>query len=190
VKYPTPVIGLAILATFALVGCTSKASGIAGTATPASTSRDTSASVPSSTATDPLATIDPCTLLDPAVISENKLLPDKSGIGPGTRYCRWDTGPSASGAGYNISINIYDQAGLDQLSTAGFAITNYPVGQHQGRMSKDTAGHDACLVSIGVTATSRVDVVGIDSLGGLDASCTEATLVAPLVEKKLPAGTN
>jgi hypothetical protein len=133
--------------------------------------------------------VDPCSLLSPAVISQNRLQQVKSGIGPGTRYCRWDTGAITSGVGYDIDIDVYDHAGLDQLSTAGFTVTNYPVGRHQGRMSKDTAGH-GCLVSIGVTVMSRVDVVGIDSSGQLDRACVVATVVAPSVEQKLPVEGN
>ena len=186
VQRPTPAIALAILATLAMSGCTTSTPGAAST-----TSRTTQPSTtPSSaTAADPLANVDPCSLLDPAVISQNQLQPDKSGIGPGTRYCQWDTGAITSGVGYNIAINVYDHAGLDQLSTVGFTVTNYPVGRHQGRMSKDTVG-DACAVSIGVTSTSRVDVVGIDSTGRVDPACVEATTVAPSVEQKLPAEGN
>jgi Protein of unknown function (DUF3558) len=186
VKHPTPVIALAILATLAMSGCTQSTPGAANT-----TSRTTKPSTrPSSmTTADPLASVNPCSLLDPAVVSQNQLQPDKSGTGPGTRYCRWDTGATASGVGYNIAINIYDGAGLDQLSTIGFTVTNDPVGQHSGRMSKDTVG-GTCAVSIGVTSTSRVDVVAVDSGGQLDRACVVATAVAPSVERKLPVEGN
>jgi hypothetical protein len=132
-----------------------------------------------------LAAVNPCSLLDKALITANRLQPDTSGTGPGTRYCRWNTGPS--GVGYSLAINIYDNAGLDRLSTAGFTIANYPVGHHQGRLSKDTVG-GACSVSIGFTSTSRVDVVGVDYAGQLDRACVVATTVAPAVEQKLPVG--
>jgi hypothetical protein len=179
------MIGVAIVAALAAGGCTSTTPGAASTTTPTATTRDTSVSTPNSSAADPLANVDPCTLLDPAVVSQNQLQPGQSGTGPGTRYCRWTTKIAASGAGYSIAIDIYDHAGLDQLSTAGFAVTNYPVGRHQGRMSKDTAG-DTCSVSIGVNSMSRVDVVGVDDLGQQNAACTVATTVAPSVEQKLP----
>jgi hypothetical protein len=169
-----------------MAGCNSSTPG---TASGTSKTTQPSTTPSSTTAADPLANVDPCSLLDPAVISQNQLQQVKSGIGPGTRYCRWDTGAITSGVGYDIDVNVYDHAGLDQLSTAGFTITNYPVGRHQGRMSKDTAGH-GCVVSVGVTGTSRVDVVGVDSSGQLDRSCVEATTVAPSVEQKLPVEGN
>lgn len=183
-KYPTPAIALVAIATFAVGGCTSTTPGAASTAS------DTSRATPAPTSTtvvDPLAKIDPCSLLDPAVIKQNQLESDKSGTGPGTRYCQWDTG--ASGVGYNIAINVYDKAGLDQLSTTGTTVTNDPVGRHPGRLSKDTTG-GTCLVSIGVTSTSRVDVVGVDYGGQLDRACVVATTVAPSVEQKLPVEEN
>ena len=180
-NHPTPLIALVVLAGLAVGGCTSTTPGAAGGTT-------RSAQVTSSaSAADPLARVDPCSLLGPVVISQNQLQPNKSGIGPGDRYCRWDTGSAVNGVGYNIAVNIYDQAGLDQLSTAGFIVTNYPVGHHPGRMSKDTAG-GGCSVSIGITNTSRVDVVGIDYGGQQDRACAVATTVAPSVEKMLPSG--
>jgi len=178
VQHPTPAIASAILAALITSGCTTATAGTPNTTTSSTTPT-------SDTTKDPLARVDPCSLLDQAVITANHLQPDTSGIGPGTRYCRWDTG--ASGVGYSLAINIYDQAGLDQLSTAGFTVTNYPIGSHQGRTSKDTVGH-TCLVSIGVTSTSRVDVVGVDYGGQLDRACVVATTVAPAVEQKLPGG--
>jgi len=182
VKHPTPAIASAILAVLVTGGCTTSTAGAPNT--PTSTAQ-ASITPTSAAAKDPLANVDPCSLLDQAVVSANQLQQGKSGTGPGTRYCRWDTGPS--GVGYNVAINIYDNAGLAQLSTVGFTITNYPVGRHQGRMSKDTVG-GACAVSIGITSTSRVDVVGVDYGGQLDRACVVATTVAPAVEQKLPAG--
>lgn len=176
VQHPTPAIASVILAVLVASGCTTATAG-----TPKTTTISTTPT--SDTAKDPLAHVDPCSLLDQAVITANQLKPDTSGIGPGTRYCRWDTG--ATGVGYSLAINIYDNAGLDQLATANFTITNYPVGRHQGRMSKETVG-GACAVSLGVTSTSRVDVVGVDYGGQLDRACVVATTVAPAVEQKLP----
>lgn len=179
-NHPKPLIALVVLAGLAVGGCTGTTPGIADGTT-------RSAQITSSTnGNDPLAKVDPCSLLGAAVISQNQLQPNKSGIGPGDRYCRWDTGAAVNGIGYNIAINVYDQAGLDQLSTAGFIVTNYPVGHHPGRMSKDTAG-GGCSVSIGITNTSRVDVVGIDYGGQQDRACAVATTVAPSVEKMLPS---
>jgi hypothetical protein len=111
-----------------------------------------------------------------------------SGNQAGARYCAWEHPVAAGGNEFSINVNIYDTAGLDQLSTIGFSITNYPLGRHQGRLVRDTVG-DVCAVSIGVSATSRVDVVGIPPGGkGVDVGCQLAELAAPSVEQKLPVG--
>jgi hypothetical protein len=186
VPHPTPAIVLALFAVFVMSGCTTTTPGAASTISRAAHISATPGTT-TVTVTDPLSRVDPCALLDPAVIQQNQLQSDKSGTGPGSRYCQWDTG--ASGVGYNVAINIYDHAGIDQLPTTGFVVTNDPVGNHSGRLSKATAG-GACSVSIGVTSTSRVDVVGVDYSGQLDRACVVATTVAPSVAQKLPAGGN
>jgi hypothetical protein len=150
----------------------------------APTSRTSAA--PATTASR-LASIDPCSLLDPAIIAKNNMTKDQVGAAAGARYCSWQDHATATDLGFLIGINIYDAAGLDQLSTAGFTVTNYSVGQHQGRLSKDTVD-TTCAVSIGVTSTSRVDVVGIDGANRGDVSCQLAKSVAPSVERKLPVG--
>jgi hypothetical protein len=113
----------------------------------------------------------------------------EAGTKLGARFCAWQHPVTTDGGGdYGISVNIYDKAGLDQLSTIGFVITNDRIGRHQGRLVRDTVG-DACAVSIGITATSRVDVVGIPPGGkGTDVNCQLAEGVAPSVEQKLPVG--
>lgn len=188
VKRPTPVIAVAVLAALVTSGCST--TGGSPTAAPTTTAQDTSAGSPTSNAAgDPLAAVDPCTLLDPAIVSENQLQPGQSGNQSGSRFCRWDKNADASTSGYTIGINIYDHAGLDQLNTTEFAVTDYAVGKHQGRMAKDTSG-GTCLVSIGVTTTSRVDVVADDGGAQVAKACTVATLVAPSVEQKLPVEGN
>jgi hypothetical protein len=127
--------------------------------------------------------------MDQAVISQNQLTLGQARPEPGARACLWDKNADASSPGYTVAIGIYDHAGLDQLNSTAFTITNYQVGKHQGRLSKDPAGH-TCIVSIGVTGTSRVDVVGVDGAGRQEQACTVATLVAPSVEQKLPVGGN
>lgn len=179
VRHPVFVIALVVLTTFVVGGCAGTTPGTA-TSTPST--------LGTTPAADPLTGVDPCSLLTSEVISQNHLQPGPSGTAAGTRYCRWDTGPTSSGVEYSIAINVYDHAGLDQLNTVAFTVTNYPVGIHHGRMSKRVHG-GTCTVSIGVTGTSRVDVVGDDHSGQQDRSCVEATTVAPSVEQRLPSST-
>jgi uncharacterized protein DUF3558 len=187
VKGPISVTALLALVTL-VAGCTSVTQGNPSTTRSTETTPGGSTSTSnSSTADDPLAGIDPCTLLGAAIISTNQLTQGQTRPEPGARTCSWDKNADSSGPGYTVSIGIYDHAGLDKLNATDFTVTDYPVGQHQGRLSKDPAGH-TCAVSIGITGTTRVDVVGIDGGGRQEQACTVATLVAPSVEQKLPGG--
>lgn len=183
VRSRTSITALTALSALMLAGC---AGTTPGTATGTTGQETTASNSDAAAAADPLAGVDPCALLDPAVISQNHLQRNASGTESGARYCRWGTGPVAGG-GYSVTINIYDHAGLDQLNTTGFTITDHPVGNRQGRMSKQTPG-SGCSVSIGVTSTSRVDVLGIDDAGKQERACVVATTVAPAVAQRLPSG--
>jgi hypothetical protein len=120
-------------------------------------------------------------------VAQNGLTSGQPATVPGARACRWQKNADTSGDGYLVSVNIYDQAGLDQLNTTSFDVTNYPVGSHQGRLSKEKVG-GACAVSIEVTSTSRVDIGGVDGQGRQQQACTVAETVAPSVAQKLPLG--
>ncbi|HKN98111.1 MAG TPA: DUF3558 family protein [Pseudonocardiaceae bacterium] len=183
-RHPTSVLALTVLTALVVAGCAGTTPGTAI----GRTAQTTATTPGTTTAADPLAGVDPCSLLDPAVMSQNHLHPDTSGTELGVRYCRWDTGATTNGIEYTIAININDDAGLNQLNRPGFAVTNYPVGSHQGRMSKRVGG-STCAVSIGVTGTSRIDIVGSDRSGQQDRSCVEATTVAPSIEQRLPSAT-
>ena len=190
VTHPRPVVALAIVVAITMGGCTNNTPGTASGTTPTSTAHDPTTSPSNANpAADPLANTNPCALIDPTIVSQNQLQPGKTGTNLGARFCRWNKNADSSGPGYIIGINIYDHAGLDQLNTADFTVTNYPLGKHQGRLSKDPAG-GTCNVSIAVTSTSRVDIVGVDGEGRQAQSCTVATLVAPSVEQKLPVEGN
>jgi hypothetical protein len=182
--------GLAVV--LVVGGCASDTSGSpgpssAGTTSPtalAPTSR--TAPTPTTASDGALGFIDPCSLLDPAVVARNGMHNAGAETSLGARSCSWDRNADATGGGFSIAINIYDQAGLDQLNTINFTVTNYPIGRHQGRLNKETAG-DTCSVSIGVTAMSRVDIVGVPPPGqGPSVGCQLAELAAPSIEQKLP----
>jgi hypothetical protein len=120
------------------------------------------------------------------MVTSNGMHQVDAGTKLGARFCAWQHPVAAGGDDYSISVNIYDKAGLDQLSTTAYVVSNFPIGHHQGRLSRGTT-INACLVSIGITVTSRVDVVGIPPGGkGTDVSCQLAELAAPSVEQRLP----
>ncbi len=155
------------------------------TATRASTDQPPSTTSSASAAADPLARTDPCTLLPQAVISQNGLHKEGPGIGPAVRYCRWAT-PGTLDPQYNIQVGIYDTAGLNDLNRTDFTVSDYPVNGRPGALSKDSSGGSACLVSLAVTSTSRVDVDLSVSNASQTISCAIAEAAAPSVEKNLP----
>jgi hypothetical protein len=171
-------------------GCSSSTNGSPGPTSSATSAPSTSRTVAPTTASDgALASIDPCSLLDPAIVAQSGMHLTGYETSLGARSCSWDQDATATNnGGFSIAINIYDHAGLDQLSTVGFTITNFPVGRHQGRLNQTTANGNLCAVSIGVTATSRVDVQGVAGDGRQAVSCQLAETAAPSVEQKLPVG--
>lgn len=134
---------------------------------------------------DPLATVDPCSLLSPETVSKNGLTQGQPEPEPDARTCSWDKKADANSAGYGVSIGIYDHVGLNQINTSDVTISNHPLGHHQGRLVKFNA-LGTCHVALGVTGTSRVDVLGISGRGDIDEACAVAISVAPSVESKLP----
>jgi hypothetical protein len=190
-KRTATTITLLVLVALAASACTSTKTGDPTTGNGSTTTTQSATTgtntPPSATASDPLANTDPCTLMPAAVLSQNQLQPNKSGNELGARFCRWSHIADSSGSGYDVSINIYDHAGQDQLNTNNFTIMDFPLKHHPGKLAQAKVLH-TCTVSIGITSTSRVDIIGTDGAGQLEAACTIAKLVGPAVENQLPAG--
>jgi hypothetical protein len=173
------LVPLLAVVVFAVAGC---AVAVAGS--PAATT-DPSASVAEPTSAEPTseglsAAIDPCTLLTGMEIQQLGLLPSGRDTAGGGRACSWHkTGQ------YSLGVEVFDHAGLDQLSTIGRTITNHPVGSHDGRLVLSQGG-GGCGVYLQLTATS---IVLVDAAGLLTdtQSCQLADQYAMLVERKLPA---
>jgi hypothetical protein len=133
----------------------------------------------------PLATVDPCSLTAKVTVKLTRL---KSGQG----YCQWVYSSSK-----NIRTAQIEQVEVDLVYTAGLGgiasspsitMTPYPaLDGHQARQAIE-ASLNTCLISVGVSGSSRVDVGVDDYLGSAVGACTLARRVAPMIAQQLPAG--
>ena len=176
-----PLLAAAIVG---LSACTSQNSG-----TPSATNTTSPAPTSSGGTTSgqvSLASVDPCSLITPAQLSNNQLQPGQSVAAAGGRGCRWhrpDDGATLDG--YNIQIVIYDQMGLDQFQAPDGPVSSYPVANYQGKLYEDQP-NNTCVVSIGTTKTSRVDI-DVNSNVSFDQGCKLVKEVAPKVVANFPA---
>jgi len=170
--------GLVPLLAVVVVVVTGCANAVAGSPA-ATTDPSVSVSATDRASVGPSAAIDPCTLLTGTEIQQLGLLPSGRDTAAGGRACSWHkTGQ------YSVGIEVFDHAGLDQLSTVGRTITNHPVGAHDGRLVLSQGG--GCGVYLQLTPTS---IVVVDTAGVLTdtQSCQLADQYATLIEQKLPA---
>jgi hypothetical protein len=100
----------------------------------------------------------------------------------GARNCNW----SNASTGYALEISIRDDQGLAEINTDGLSVTDDQIGHHRGRLAQGPANGDGCLVAVGVSATSRVDVTVSTSDSSVTHACSLANQFAKVVEPKLP----
>lgn len=163
----------------ALTACTNT-SGSAHP-TPETTSTSTTASSPtsSSASNGALPDTDPCTLLTTGEATEigTEGTPKRQQVGSADS-CTWKKSGSV------VSVGIRTNLGLAQTQTSGGQITDITVG---GRDAKQVSGRSSgsCLVVLGVSSSSRVDVTVTPPAGGTD-GCPLALAFAEKIEPKLP----
>ena len=128
----------------------------------------------------PLDGADPCTLLTKAeaeqVTGVQKADPVVEQIGA-ARVCNFSPQQALLGVG------IRTTSGLDQVQSNGNVVQDIMVGRHQAKQAVGATG--SCGIFIGVTESSRVDVV-LNSGSPDDDPCPAAMRVAELVEPRLP----
>ncbi len=166
---------------FGLAGCGEQTSGAATppSSTEGGTPSDSASTEPGSPGRESgTADLQPCELLTGAELAQLGL--GAHGVEDeivGQRGCLW----TASGS-HTVTISIADDLGLADVvsSSPTRALT---VGSHEAMQS--TGGVSSCAINLGVTATSRVDV--ISSANGDEAkACDIAIQAAELVEPTLP----
>lgn len=128
--------------------------------------------------TDPLPVSQPCSLLSSADLQQvgitGQPTQDKIGTAP---TCEADT------ADFSISVSIFANAGLSTLRASG-TVRDITVGSHDAKQVDDNTGASTCLVAIGISDTSSVEVAATGD-GNTD-PCPTALQVAKLVEPRLP----
>jgi hypothetical protein len=146
----------------------------ATTAGPSFTGRTTGST--SSATNRSLKDVDPCTLLtkDEAqqLGAEGEPKPEKLGS---AQTCGWKPANAV------FSVVIRTNVGLSGVQAPG-KVANITVGDHQAK--KFIAAGGSCIIAMGVTSSSRVDVV-LNGDSRLD-PCPPTLRIAELVEPKLP----
>lgn len=179
------ILALPLLLAAAIVGLSACSSQNPGTPSPSTSASSGTTTGGSASVGKALDSVDPCSLITQQEITKNGWQQPTTVNAPGGRACRWerpDDGTTIDG--YAAQVVIYDDAGLDQLNTAGGTVSNYPVGDYQGKLFQEA---DNCMVSVGTSSTSRVDIY-VNSRLGIEQGCKLVKQVAPLVVAQFPAG--
>jgi hypothetical protein len=176
-------------ALFGLVACSGTTTGSGGPAP--TTDTTTGGGAPSTSGGTgggvSTASLQPCGLLSSTDASQLQLTAGGPVNEGGARACTWQKAVDTNGQnGFGVEIGIRDSQGLNELTTAGYTITQDNVGGHQGKQAALTVG-GGCVITIGVGSSSRVDVV---VTGGTDTTqaCQFGNQVAKAVEPRLPGG--
>lgn len=174
---------LAAAALVAIAACTGSTPGDpkptpnTGNPTSSEDPRSSTSSPTSTKASGSLADTDPCSLLSRSeaeqvtgpLVEEPK--PEKVAS---SRTCQF--APNRA----SFSVGIRTNVGLAGVQANGGEIKEITVGRHQAKQLLGASG--SCGIYIGVTSSSRVDVV----LNGQGDPCPPALKIAELVEPKLP----
>ncbi|MEU6150800.1 hypothetical protein ABZ816_12450 [Actinosynnema sp. NPDC047251] len=173
---PIAVIGLV------LTGCTTKTPGGATPTSGAATST-TETSDGGTTTSEPsgggdLAAFDACKELN-EVASKLSLSRIQKDVGTA---CQARFGQTTT----IVTVKAFPQLGIADLSAGPKAQpSDIPVGAHKAKRVKTPLTDTDCVVSVEITAKSRVDFVAASTTSP-DEACDAATQVATAVEPKLP----
>lgn len=181
-------IAVLAVAAFALTGCTQPSPGSPAPGSSSSGGQYTSASSPSGSATTrsaaggSLQSVDPCTWLTSGELAQLGLPAGKKQSIGGSRGCGWPAAPD----GYALQIAIWDTQGIKEIATQGGRLSNQPVGKHDGkRLEEPASATGGCMITVGVTSSSRVDVVVTEVDLDTAKACGVATQIATKIESKL-----
>ncbi|MCG8920799.1 DUF3558 domain-containing protein [Actinokineospora sp. PR83] len=176
-------------------GCSTKTAGSAvpgvvdsGAPEPSTTpTRSTSESGGPTRSGSSAASIDPCALFTPATKAAlgvtGPAKPDETRI---ARFCQWKVDKGSIADSYHFTVAVFPELGIDQLVADGEK-KSISVGSRRA-VQAITQLNDVCMVSIELTATSRVDVTGIGTGGTMEPAvlCPKVLDAAKLVEPELP----
>lgn len=111
--------------------------------------------------------------------------PDSSGTTGATSACQ-RSGRSANDSSTSFTVSVRAQQGLSDINASGGTLTT---GSLNGRPAAQFVSNIGakCLVALGVTKTSRVDITFVIGAGTEPTeACQTASNIANIVEPKLP----
>ncbi|WP_084789349.1 DUF3558 family protein [Saccharomonospora iraqiensis] len=176
-----------------LLGLSACSSSVGGEANPSRTggpSRSATQSTPGmgtdgNSVPDSLADIAPCSLLSNDELSEYGTFPpgerDDRGVG---RACRFQRDRDPTEPGRVVAVNLREEQGVGDVIEQGYGVQR---AESNGRKYAQVPSAGACLIAIGVTSTSRVDI-HVVATEGRQKSCEIADEIGAIVEPKLPKG--
>lgn len=134
-----------------------------------------------------LSSLQPCSLISSSEAANLHLSaqgPDNSASAPS---CDWQKPVDTNGQnGYSVGATIWASQGLGDVNTSGYSVTSVQLGGHQGKQLAATAAAGNCLVAIGVSDSSRVDIT-VNAGTDTNQACQVANQVAQAVAPELPA---
>ncbi|HVV13601.1 DUF3558 family protein [Amycolatopsis sp.] len=179
-----------VVGVLSLAGCSNEQQGNASPATSASGSSAASGGESAQPTGDAqLAELKACELLttqEAALFNAQGPGQDQNTEASGaTSSCHW-TGRSADDSSTTAGINIRATQGVDSVNPDGGQLTAGKLNTRPAVKLVDNSG-GYCMLALGVTATSRVDV-GYLIVGATDATeaCDMTNKIANIVEPKLP----
>lgn len=129
--------------------------------------------------------LDPCSLLSKADVTQFGPVnePQRKQIGTADT-CSWEPDRSKmSGERGTVGVNLRDNAGVQDMNDKGMGVQHTTEnGRNYGR----SPSPNGCTIAIGVTDSSRVDVL----VSGADPAkaCKMANTLVEIVEPKVPQG--
>jgi hypothetical protein len=120
-----------------------------------------------------------CSLLSPGDLSRLGVssAPTQGMIGT-SHTCEADT------AADHIIVGIRTNGGLSVYPSTSGNVHDLTIGTHQAKEDADNSGSSSCVIAIGMTTSSRIDIAATGD--GITDPCPVAMTVANLVEPKLP----
>ncbi|WP_253863239.1 DUF3558 domain-containing protein [Prauserella halophila] len=178
------------MAAVAVTACSNSESGTPEVdAGPNGSARSSTMTVPSADdepgAGISLSELDPCSLLSQADVTQFGPVkePQQKQIGTADT-CSWEPDRSEiSGERGTLGVNIRDNAGVQNMNDKGMGVEHTT---ENGRDYGRSPSPNGCTIAIGVTDTSRVDVL----VSGADPNkaCKMANTLVEVVEPKVPQG--
>lgn len=163
-----------------LAGCGGTTPGQPGPATTTTGgSSGTNAPTTTTTNTSSVSLQQPCKLLSSSELQQLQITsPGESSTTAGDPTCAWTNDAGGVSATYLAKLGL-----ADVIVTGN--IKDTPVGAHKAREMRDSGG-GGCLISLEVTAKSRVDLSAVDAHGDQNKACAMGEQFAALIEPKLP----